>query len=81
LDSYIESLYNSVVERDPLQKTFHQAVYEVLENIAPAIDKYPQYKEHKILERMIEPERIVQFRVPWKDKDGVIQVNRGYRVQ
>jgi len=81
LDSYIESIYNSVVERDPLQKTFHQAVYEVLENIAPAIDKFPKYKEHKIIERIIEPERIVQFRVPWKDKDGEIQVNRGFRVQ
>ena len=81
MDSYIESIYNSVVERDPLQKTFHQAVYEVLENIAPAIDKFPKYKEHKIIERIIEPERIVQFRVPWKDKDGEIQVNRGFRVQ
>jgi glutamate dehydrogenase (NADP+) len=81
LNKYVESIYDSVVEKDPLQKTFHQAVYEVLENIAPAIDKFPQYKEHKILERMIEPERIVQFRVPWKDKDGEIQINRGYRVQ
>ena len=81
MNKYVESIYDSVVEKDPLQKTFHQAVYEVLENIAPAIDKFPQYKEHKILERMIEPERIVQFRVPWKDKDGEIQINRGYRVQ
>jgi glutamate dehydrogenase (NADP+) len=81
MNKYVEGIYDSVVEKDPLQKTFHQAVYEVLENIAPAIDKFPQYKEHKILERMIEPERIVQFRVPWKDKDGEIQINRGYRVQ
>jgi len=81
MNKYVEGIYDSVVERDPLQKTFHQAVYEVLENIEPAIDKFPQYKEHKILERIIEPERIVQFRVPWKDKDGEIQINRGYRVQ
>ena len=81
MNKYVEGIYDSVVEKDPLQKTFHQAVYEVLENIAPAIDKFPQYKEHKILERMIEPERIVQFRVPWKDKEGEIQINRGYRVQ
>jgi glutamate dehydrogenase (NADP+) len=81
MNKYVEGIYDSVVEKDPLQKTFHQAVYEVLENIAPAIDKFPQYKEHKILERMVEPERIVQIRVPWKDKDGEIQINRGFRVQ
>ena len=80
-DSYVESVYNSVVEKDPEQKVFHQAVFEVLENIAPAVKKYPQYKANKILERIVEPERIVQFRVPWKDKDGEIQINRGFRVQ
>jgi glutamate dehydrogenase (NADP+) len=81
MDSYVESVYNSVVEKDPGQKVFHQAVYEVLENIAPAVKKFPQYKDNKILERIVEPERIVQFRVPWKDKDGEIQINRGFRVQ
>ena len=81
MDSYVESIYNSVVEKDPLQKVFHQAVYEVLENIAPAVKKFPIYKEQKILERIVEPERIVQFRVPWKDKNGEIQINRGFRVQ
>ena len=50
LNKYVESIYNSVVERDPLQKTFHQAVYEVLENITPAIEKYPVFQEHRILE-------------------------------
>jgi glutamate dehydrogenase (NADP+) len=81
LDKYVESVYNSVVEKDPDQKVFHQAVYEVLENIAPAVKKFPQYEENKILERIVEPERIVQFRVPWKDKEGEIQINRGFRVQ
>jgi glutamate dehydrogenase (NADP+) len=81
LDKYVESVYNSVVEKDPDQKVFHQAVYEVLENIAPAVKKYPQYKDQKILERIVEPERIIQFRVPWKDKEGEIQINRGFRVQ
>ena len=81
MDSYVESIYNSVVEKDPDQKVFHQAVFEVLENIAPAVKKFPMYKELKILERIVEPERIVQFRVPWKDKDGEIQLNRGFRVQ
>ncbi|MFW9794898.1 MAG: Glu/Leu/Phe/Val dehydrogenase dimerization domain-containing protein, partial [Candidatus Thorarchaeota archaeon] len=81
LDKYIESVYNHVVEKDPHQKVFHQAVLEVLESLEPAIQKYPQYKEHSILERITEPERIIQFRIPWKDRDGKIQVNRGFRVQ
>ena len=66
MDSYVERVYISVVEKDPEQKVFHQAVFEVLENIAPAVKKFPLYKDHKILERMVEPERIVQFRVPGK---------------
>jgi len=81
VDSYVERVYNSVVEKDPDQKVFHQAVFEVLENIAPAVKKFPIYKEHKILERIVEPERIVQFRVPWKDRNGEIQLNRGFRIQ
>jgi len=81
LDKYIEQIYNSLVEKDPGQKVFHQAAYEVLVSLEPAIIKFPQYQENRILERIVEPERIIQFRVPWKDKDGKIQVNRGYRVQ
>jgi glutamate dehydrogenase (NADP+) len=81
LDKYVESVYNSLVEKDPDQKVFHQAAYEVLTTLEPAIKKFSKYQENKILERMVEPERIVQFRVPWKDKDGKIQINRGYRVQ
>ncbi len=81
MDKYIESVYNRVVEKDPEQKVFHQAALEVLESLEPAIQKYPQYKEHSILERITEPERIIQFRIPWKDRDGKIQVNRGFRVQ
>ena len=81
MDKYIESVYNKVVEKDPGQKVFHQAALEVLESLEPAIQKYPKYKEFSILERITEPERIIQFRIPWKDKDGKIQVNRGFRVQ
>ncbi len=81
MDKYIESVYQGLLEKDPLQKEFHQAALEVLETLEPAINKYPVYKEHKILERIVEPERIIQFRVPWKDRNGEIQVNRGYRVQ
>jgi len=81
MDKYIESVYNKVVEKDPDQKVFHQAVYEVLESLEPAIKKYPKFQEFSILERITEPERIIQFRVPWKDHDGKIQVNRGFRIQ
>jgi len=81
LDKYIESIYESLVDKDPLQKEFHQAAYEVLATIEPAIKKFPKYQENAILERMVEPERIIQFRAPWKDKNGKIQINRGYRVQ
>lgn len=81
MDSYIESVYNKLVEKDPDQKVFHQAALEVLETLEPAIKKYPIYKEKAILERITEPERVILFRVPWVDRDGKIQVNRGFRVQ
>ncbi|MCJ7731560.1 NADP-specific glutamate dehydrogenase [Candidatus Bathyarchaeota archaeon] len=81
MDKYIESVYQSLLDKDPLQKEFHQAALEVLETLEPVIKKYPVFKEHKILERIVEPERIIQFRVPWKDRNGEIQINRGYRVQ
>ncbi len=81
MDQYIENIYQSLVHRDPLQKEFHQAAYEVLATIEPAIKKLPQYRDNAILERIVEPERIIQFRVPWRDRNGKIQINRGYRVQ
>jgi len=81
LDEYIENVYDSIVAKDPLQKEFHQAAYEVLATIEPAIKRFPKYQENAILERIVEPERIIQFRVPWKNKNGKIQINRGYRVQ
>ena len=81
MDRYTESVYNHIVEKDPDQKVFHQAVLEVLESLEPAIKKYPKYQEFSILERITEPERSVQFRVPWKDDKGKIRVNRGYRIQ
>lgn len=81
MDKYIESVYQSILDKDPLQKEFHQAALEVLETLEPVIEKHPVFKEHKILERIVEPERIIQFRVPWKNRDGEIQINRGFRVQ
>ncbi len=67
--------------RDPGEKEFHQAVYEVLESVTPVLDRHPEYGDVAILERIVEPERTIIFRVPWVDDQGQIQVNRGFRVQ
>ena len=70
-----------VLDRDPQEREFHQAVSEVMESIQPVLDKNPQYRREAILERIIEPERVIMFRVPWVDDQGQVQVNRGYRIQ
>lgn len=67
--------------RDPEQHVFHQAVEEVLASLWPFIEANPRYAEQALLERLVEPERIIQFRVPWVDDSGAVRVNRGYRVQ
>jgi len=77
----IEAFMAKVKERDPAQPEFHQAVQEVVESIMPFIEKNPKYQEAKILERMVEPERVFMFRVPWLNDKGEIQVNRGFRIQ
>ena len=81
MDEYIQSVIRGVKEKDPGQPEFHQAVQEVLETLAPVLAQRPEYREARVLERMVEPERVVIFRVPWVDDAGVVQVNRGYRVQ
>jgi glutamate dehydrogenase/leucine dehydrogenase len=70
-----------VKARNPGEKEFHQAVEEVVTSLMPFIDKNPKYKKNKILERMVEPERTIAFRVPWVDDKGEIQINRGYRIE
>jgi glutamate dehydrogenase (NADP+) len=70
-----------VKQRDPGQPEFHQAVTEVLESLEPALARYPKYEQHKILERIVEPERQIMFRVPWLDDKGQVQVNRGFRIE
>jgi glutamate dehydrogenase (NADP+) len=70
-----------VKDKDPDQREFHQAVTEVLETIQPVMDQNPEYRSVKILERMVEPERVIIFRVPWVDDQGEVQVNRGFRVE
>ncbi|WP_455140654.1 NADP-specific glutamate dehydrogenase [Candidatus Hodarchaeum mangrovi] len=79
--SYVDQVYDWVVEKNPYEKEFHQAVKEVLESLTPAIDRHPEFKKQKLLERLVEPERIIIFRVPWMDDSGEIHVNKGYRVQ
>jgi len=66
---------------NPGEKEFLQAVAEVAETIKPVLDRHPEYRSAKILERMVEPERIIMFRVPWVDDKGEVQINRGYRIQ
>lgn len=70
-----------VIARNPGENEFHQAVREIVESLIPYIEEHPKYKQAKILERMVEPERVVMFRVPWMDDKGEIHVNRGFRVE
>ncbi len=67
--------------RDPFEKEFHQAVTEVIESVKPVLDKNPEYRHAGIMERIVEPERLILFRVPWVDDQGAVKVNRGFRVE
>ena len=85
----METAYKSLVDefmakieaKNPGEKEFHQAVFEVAQSVIPYIEEHPQYKEAKILERIAEPERVLMFRVPWMDDKGNVQVNRGFRIE
>lgn len=77
----LNTLRDNVVSRNPAEPEFHQAVNEVLETLAPVVDKHPQYAQAKLLERICEPERQIIFRVPWVDDNGEVQINRGFRVE
>lgn len=78
---YISSVIETVERRDPAQREFHQAVREVLETLAPVMEAHPEYQQEHILERLVEPERVLMFRVPWVDDAGDFHVNRGFRIQ
>ncbi|MBR6709115.1 MAG: NADP-specific glutamate dehydrogenase, partial [Clostridia bacterium] len=80
-NAYLASVYADVCKRNANEPEFLQTVAEVFESIEPVIDRRPDLVEAGILERIVEPERIVQFRVSWVDDAGKVQVNRGYRVQ
>lgn len=81
MSSYVSEILDSVKKKNPGEAEFHQTVQEIVESLEPVIEKHPEYRKAKILERMVEPERTIIFRVPWLDDKGEIQVNRGYRVQ
>ncbi len=81
VNQYVAGFMDRVVAKNPAEPEFHQAVKEVVDSLVPCIEKHPEYVEHKILERMTEPDRIFIFRVPWLDDTGRIQVNRGFRVE
>lgn len=77
----LSDLFNQIKQRDPNQPVFHQAVEEVFMSLAPFLAKNPKYTQHGLLERIVEPERVIMFRVSWVDDKGQVQVNRGFRVQ
>jgi glutamate dehydrogenase (NADP+) len=77
----IEEFMAKVIEKNPAELEFHQAVLEVAESVMPLIEETPKYKNSKVLERMVEPERVIMFRVPWLNDKGDIQVNRGFRIE
>ena len=79
--SYIEDFIRQVEMQNPAQPEFHQAVNEVLGSLEPVLERHPEYREECILERLIEPERVIMFRVPWMDDNNKIHVNRGFRVE
>ena len=81
MNAYIEEVIAKVKARDAHEPLFIQTVEEVLRSLEPMVEKHPEYQENSLLERMVEPERVIEFRVPWVDDAGKVQVNRGFRVQ
>ncbi len=81
MDEYVSKLLAEVKAKNPAEPEFYQTVQEVSESLTLVFQRHPEYREHKILERIIEPERVIMFRVPWQDDRGNIQVNRGFRIQ
>jgi glutamate dehydrogenase (NADP+) len=79
--TYIDQVLETVRKRNPGEQEVYQAVNEVMRSIVPVLDRHPEYADSQILERMVEPERVIVFRVPWMDDQGRYQVNRGFRVQ
>jgi len=81
MSNKVAAFMEQVIAKNPGEKEFHQAVEEVVTSLMPVLDRRPIYREAKILERIVEPERVIMFRVPWLDDKGKVQINRGYRVE
>jgi glutamate dehydrogenase (NADP+) len=81
MKEYVASLMAEVKAKNPAEPEFHQAVQEVAESLAPVLERHPEYRHAKMLERILEPERVILFRVPWLDDQGRVQINRGFRIE
>ena len=81
INGSLEAIYEEVLQRNPGETEFHQAVREVLDSLAPVVSKFPEYTDSAVIRRICEPERQIIFRVPWVDDKGQVQLNRGFRVQ
>src|SRR5512137_835377 len=81
MSKFVSDLMAMVKAKNPAEPEFHQAVQEVVESLALALQRRPEYRTAKIIERIIEPERVILFRVAWQDDQGRFQVNRGFRIQ
>ena len=81
VSSKVSEFMEKLIAKNPGEHEFHQAVREVLESVLPVIEATPAYRKAKILERIVEPERVMMFRVPWVDDRGEVQVNRGFRIE
>jgi len=79
--SFVSAIMDQVIAKNPAQPEFHQAVQEVVESLELVIERHPEFRKAKIVERIIEPERVIMFRIPWLDDQGEVQVNRGFRIQ
>ncbi|MGD8453201.1 MAG: NADP-specific glutamate dehydrogenase [Phycisphaerae bacterium] len=81
MSTFVNDFMQGVIAKNPEQREFHQAVQEVVESLVPVLDRHPEFRKAKVLERIVEPERVIMFRVPWVDDRGEVQVNRGMRVE
>ena len=81
MSQYVQNVLADLIKRNPGEPEFHQAATEILESLAPIFEKHPEYEKAGLLERFVEPERTISFRVPWVDDNGNVHVNKGYRVQ
>src|SRR5437773_6915497 len=79
--SFVRDLMADVKAKNPAEPEFHQAVQEVVESLSIVLELMPEYRSARIIERMVEPERVVMFRVPWQDDQGGVQINRGFRIE